>query len=411
MSAAHQPFDGSAADLNSWQSLVRDQRYRLFAAGERRAAIAECLPPARTGNGARGAEPARGFDARYGLFAESANRMVLLTQVCRVAETAAAGKGRNGSRGAARSAWKWEATRQVRPIGQLQSYIEQQAGSLTFFLTRSTETKEPHLGERRERIVDSAMRIGRSLGMDEENLEALRVAGVVHEMGKLAPPQEAGEKFFVSAQEASESGRRCEATGCENMGTVRLLEQAYCGEHFIETCYKRLDRCAERLGKRPETADEAERMRAFLCACVERATELTRNPFHQDALERARLLDILYTAGDLIRHMRRSPRRAESIRVRLLCETPGRGWEEELRTKLISRHGAMLECHHLVRTEDWLSVELVDTGRRARARMAWRGPLRGRAFPVALEFVDVDNFWERSWAEDAPGTKAIAAIA
>ena len=409
MAAAHQPVDGSVFDTNSWQNLVRDQRYRLFAAGERRAAIAESLPPeSRAGNAAARREIAGRFDAKYGLAVEGAKRMMVLTQVCRVADTAP-GNGRNGSDAARRRAWRWEVTRQVRPIAQLKTYIDEGAGSLVFFLTRSTEPQDPHPGGRRERIVDSAMRIGRSLGMDDENLEALRVAGVVHEMAKLSPPQEAGEKFFVTSQEFTESARGCEMPGCENAGRVKLLEQAYCGEHFIETCYKRLDECAERLGTRPQMAAESEQMRAFLCACVERATELTRNPFHQEALERARLLDILYTAGDLIRHMRRSPRRPESIAVRLLCETPGRAWEEDLRTKQISRHGAMLECVHLVRPEDWLTVQRLDTGRKARVRMAWRGPVSGRAFPVAVEFLDSENFWERSWGEDAPGSKASAA--
>jgi len=406
MAAAQQPTHGNFSDSNSWQSLVRDQRYRLFAAGERRAAIAECISGHARGRNVAG--PAASFDSKYGLAADGAKRMMLLTQVCRVAE-AAQGNGKHANGAVGQRAWRWEATRQLRPIAQLKSYIEEQAGTLVFFLTRSTEPKELYLTGQRERIVDSAMRIGKSLGLDEENLEALRVAGVVHEMSKLAPPREAGEKFFVSAQEAIDSGRPCAMADCGKTGTVRLLEQAYCGEHFISTCYQRLDKCAEGLGKRPQIAGETEQMRAFLCACVERATELTRNPFHQDALERARLLDILYTAGDLIRHMRRSPRRQEAIAVRLLCETPGRGWEEELRTKLISRHGAMLECHHLVKPEDWLSVERMDTGRRARARMAWRGPMTGQAFPVALEFTDADNFWEQSWAMDGPELKASTA--
>ena len=184
-----------------------------------------------------------------------------------------------------------------------------------------------------------------------------------------------------------------------------------CAEHFIVTCYERLDRCAERLGQRNAAAAESGEMRLFLAACIEQATALTRNPFQQEALERARLLDILYTASDLLRHMRRSPRRLESIQVRLMCETPGRAWKEEVRTKLISRHGAMLECEHLVRAEDWLSVERVDTGRKVRARMAWRGSMTGCHFPVALEFLDADNFWGISWAENPPGGTGAAAKA
>ena len=259
--------------------------------------------------------------------------------------------------------------------------------------------------------MDSAVRIGKSLGLKAENLEALRVAGLVHEMGKLAPERAEGETFFVTGDAASEGEQRCGYRDCERMPVARLEAGRFCAEHFIATCYERLDRCAERLGDRKSSARESEEMRAFFRACVEQATALTRNPFHQDALERARLLDILYTAGDLLRHMRRSARRPESIPVRLLCETPGRPWEEQLCTKLISRHGAMLECAHLVRPEDWLSLERVDTGRKVRARMAWRGPTTGGYFPVAVEFLDAENFWELSWAEGSPGQKANGASA
>ncbi len=409
MAGAPQPVDGSFSNPDSWQSLVRDQRYRLFAAGNRRAAIAECLPahaPGARGEIAR--LGAQSFDARYGLAADVAKRMVLLTQVCRVAETETR-KGAREQAGAERRVWRWEASRQVRPIAHLKSYIDEQSGSLVFFLTRSTAPREAHAPGRRERIVDSAMRIGRSLGMDKENLEALRLAGVVHEMGKLAAPLAGGEKFFVSAEEAGDTGRRCQFPGCENTGLVRLLDDAYCRDHFIATCYERLDGCADQLGRRTAAERETGEMQMFLRACIERASALTRDPFHQEALERARLLDIQCTASDLLRHMRRSPRRPESIQIRLSCDTPGRPWAEELRTKLISRHGAMLECEHLVRPEDWLSVERLDTGRRAHARMAWRGPMSGRHFAVAVEFVDAENFWEMNWGERAPGSANSAA--
>ena len=408
MAAPDQPLGAAFSHSESWQSLISDQRYRLFAAGNRRAAIAECLPvPLPAGRGERALAAARSFDERYGLAAGDPRRLVLLTQVCRVADAAARSSGPVAA-GTATTAWRWEATRQVRPFAHLKSYIDEQIGSLVFFLTRSTEGRESRATGRRERLVDSAVRIGRSLGMDEENLEALRVAGVVHEMSKLAPPRSAGEKYFAGAAGAREEPVRCQFSGCENTGKVALLNETFCGDHFIATCYQRLDRCAERLAQRGAAEAEVGEMQMFLRACIDQAARLTRNPFHQEALERARLLDILYTAGDLLRHLRRSPRRPVSIEVRLKCETPGRPWEEELRTQLISRHGAMLECEHLVRPEDWLTLERLDTGRKARARMAWRGAMKGRLFPVAVEFVDVENFWEMSWG-DRPSGSAHAA--
>jgi hypothetical protein len=409
MAATHPVLGSNSSDDDGWQTLVRDQRYRLFAAGNRRAAIAECLPPhVQVANPESETPSLRSFDARYGLRNGAQKPMMLFTQVSHVSE-ATPGSPANALGTAARQLGRWEVIRRVQPVWELKSYIDQQAGSLVFFLTRSTQGRDARAVGGRERLVDSAVRIGKSLGLEAENLEALRVAGLVHELGKLAPQRAEGGTFFVTGDEASEGERRCGFSECERTPVARLAAGQFCAEHFIATCYERLDKCAERLGQRKNSETETEEMRAFLRACVEQATALTRNPFHQDSLERARLLDILYTAGDLLRHIRRSPRRPDSIAVRLSCETPGRPWEEQLRTKLISRHGAMLECSHLVRPEDWLFVERVDTGRRVRARMAWRGPTTGGHFPVALEFLDADNFWELSWAEHPSSSSGPAA--
>jgi len=404
MAASTQPFDGSRPEQETWQSLVGDQRYRLFAAGHRRAAIAECLPAYSRLISLESLPPVpTSFDARYGLRLETQKRMVLLTEVSRVAGEPA--------RGAAGAQWRWEATHRVQPISQLKAYIDEQTGSCVFFLTRSTQPIGGAAGKTRERLVDSAVRIGKSLGLDAKNLEALRVAGVVHEMGKMSPGKAAGQKFYVSADSDHEDAAPCGIADCGHPAMARLGDEPYCTEHFIATCYEQLDRCAERLSRRPVSQQESETMWNFLHACIEQAGLLTRDPFHQESLERARLLDIQYTARELGRHMRRSPRLLEAIPVRLLCETPGRPWEENLRTKLISQHGAMLECEHIVRPEDWLFVERVDTGSRARARLAWRGSVVGGRLPVALEFVDVENFWDVTWTGRSSASTAKGASA
>jgi len=409
MAAATQPLESDHSDQQSWQTLVGDQRYRLFAAGNYRAAIAESWQAhSRLVNLENLPPGPRSFDARYGLRPEAHKRMVLLTEVSRVpgesprnaAVRVGAAQGRQ---------WRWEATHRVQPISQLKSYIDEQSGSCVFFLTRSTQSIGGPATKTRERLVDSAVRIGRSLGLDAKNLEALRVAGMVHELGKISPGHAAGQKIYVTADEDRDDGERCRHAECANPATARLLAEPFCTAHFITTSYERLDWCADRLSNRPGSEEESETLWSFLHACIEQAERLTRNPFHQESLERARLLDILYTATELSRHMRRSPRRPEAIPVRLLCETPGRPWEENLRTKLISQHGAMLECEHIVRPEDWLFVERVDTGSRARARVAWRGSAAGGRLPVALEFVDVDNFWGLSWTGRAPGSPGPAA--
>lgn len=387
MAARTTPIDPEFPDRGDWHELVQDHRYRLFASGYRRAAIAECLAPQSetAAPGDRRPVPPS-FDGRYGLRADAQKRLVLLTQVSRVANASAE-----------RRPWRWVASHSVQPVARLKSYIDEQAGTLVFFLTRSSGNGDSSAAARRERLEESALRIGRSLGLAEDNLEALRVAGLVHEIGRTSPLQAASGKFSVMGGGDTQGGESCRFPGCGAALTARLEEEPYCVQHFISTCYARLDKCCEQLGGRRSSERIPEDMRAFLQACIEEATTLTRDPFHQNALERARLLDILYTASDLSGRMRRGPRRSESIAVRLLCQTRGRPWEEVIHTKKVSQYGAMLECQHLVKPEDWLSIERVDTGRRVRARLAWRGPAPGGQFSVGLEFLDADNFWGLSW--------------
>lgn len=415
MAANSLPQDPQPSSGGTWQTLVSDQRYRLFAAGSKRAAIAECLPAhfaVRKATNTGG--PGNSFDARYGLqpagpvdaagpSADSAKddeneRLVLLTQVSRSFEPTPF-RLPCGNGGRPRHPWRWKASHSVQPVSELQSYIDEQSGDLVFFLTRAKGAKRANGMQHRERLEDSAVRIGKCLGLDDDNLEALRVASLVHEISKGTSPITALGKIAPDAEAENGAGEACKAADCHLAGAVVLRSEQYCREHFIQACYERLDAYREALIQRRPSEERSHEMREFLRECLEQAADMTRNPFSQDALERARLLDILHTAADLSRRMRRSVRCAKAFDVRVRCATPGRRWEEQIRTLQVSQHGARLECTHLVRPGDWLQVERMDTGVRTRARMAWRGPAKGGHFTLGLEFLDFENFWTLSWTD------------
>jgi hypothetical protein len=396
MSASRQPFDSDSPNANNWLALVRDQGYRLFAAGNGRAVIIERLP-AELGHSEPlpPPQPLRGFDVRYGLKPDARKlqgRFVLLTEVSRASQISrlrVAGKDMTRN---PRSA-PWNAVRSIQSVSRLESYMAKEAGKLLFFLVRSPKSGPSFAGSASDRPDASAVQIGRSLGLSEADLDALRIAGLAR--------QSESDVSTIPAGEGNEAPR-CKCPGCVDSPAAILEGQHYCKEHFMSACYLRLDDCADQLIQRPVSFDLADQMRSFLSACIEQANALTRAPFSQDSLERARLLDIRYTALELRARLRRSPRIADSRAVRLLCETPGHPWQEEQHTSLISRFGAMLECKNLVRPEDWLLVERLDTGSRARARMAWRTTGKSGLFCVGLEFIDSDNFWGLTWADPAP---------
>jgi len=396
MAAAHQPVDADFSSGGNWLSLVRDQGYRLFAAGNGRAVIVERLPHQPGTANQRHEHPGpRSFDARYGLNQDSQNlqkNFVLLTEVSRSSEAQRPRAALTGAPRGLRSS-PWNAVRSIQPVNRLESYVSKEAGNLLFFLVRGAKTRTSLAPSGLERLDASAVHIAKTLGLSERDLDALRVAGLARES--------TGETPSIDSGEGNEPAC-CKFPECGSAPAASLEGQSYCKEHFISTSYERLDSCSDQLSRRPVAYELSDRLRSFLTACIHQANALTRAPFNQDPLERARLLDIRYTAMDLCSRLRRSPRLADSRPVRLLCETPGHPWQEVQCTSLISRFGAMLECNNLVRPDDWLWVERLDTGTRVRARLAWRETGKSGSFSVGLEFLDSENFWGLTWPDPAP---------
>jgi putative two-component system response regulator len=64
----------------------------------------------------------------------------------------------------------------------------ERAESVLFTLARSIEGKDPYTHGHCERLSDYSARLGQHLGLTEDEITALRRAGVVHDVGKIAVP-------------------------------------------------------------------------------------------------------------------------------------------------------------------------------------------------------------------------------
>ena len=142
----------------------------------------------------------------------------------------------------------------------------------------------------------------------------------------------------------------------------------------------------------------AEAMRRFIHECSRQADELEHTATDLDNLDRAKLLHIILTASELGRFLRRSPRKAASIPVRLSCEKLGGAWAEDSKTVLLSRYGASVQCTHPAKLGESLQVIRFDTGQKAEARVAWQRPWENESVRIGVEFVNCDNFWGLDWA-------------
>src|SRR5450755_4024266 len=64
----------------------------------------------------------------------------------------------------------------------------ERAESVLFSLARSIEGKDPYTHGHCERLAEYSARLGEHIGLNEDEITALRRAGVVHDIGKVAVP-------------------------------------------------------------------------------------------------------------------------------------------------------------------------------------------------------------------------------
>ncbi len=189
----------------------------------------------------------------------------------------------------------------------------------------------------------------------------------------------------------------CSVGGCDKAKAASLEGAALCQEHFISVCYERLDHydgLRKGNGLRPADAESARR---FINECSRTADEMEHDARELDNLEKAKLVHIILTASELGRHLRRSPRKAAAIAVRLSSDKLGGAWEENTETVLLSQYGASVRCKHPAKPGETLEIIRSDTGEKAQARVAWQRPAGIDEVRIGVEFVACENFWGLDW--------------
>ena len=189
----------------------------------------------------------------------------------------------------------------------------------------------------------------------------------------------------------------CKIEQCGQEVAASLDGEAFCRQHFISTCYTRLDQFDEiRKGPGLSVAN-TEAVRRFIHECTRAADQMEHTAVDLDNLDRAKLLHIILSASELGTHLRRSPRKAAAIPVRLTSERLGSAWEEDTETLQVSRYGALMSCKHPAKAGETLNVIRADTGQKVMARVAWQRPLDNNGVRMGVEFVSCDNFWGLDW--------------
>jgi hypothetical protein len=190
---------------------------------------------------------------------------------------------------------------------------------------------------------------------------------------------------------------RCHVDQCASSPIDNLNHRPFCQEHFILTCQEQLEIYKQRLEGQEWSKMSFEILEQFIYECMRGADRIEHGNKGLDDFQRAQLLAIILLAAELGHHLRRSPRNALTIPLRLISEKPQDSWEEDTETIVVSRCGALVRSHHTLNIDQYLRVLRSDKGQHAQARVAWC-PREGDARPlVAIEFLDQDNFWGMDW--------------
>jgi len=83
---------------------------------------------------------------------------------------------------------RWEALTRIQSLLQVRSYIDEQAEAVVLSLARTIEARDHYTRGHCERLATSAVQLGLKVGLSNEKVDALRVAGIVHDVGKVAVP-------------------------------------------------------------------------------------------------------------------------------------------------------------------------------------------------------------------------------
>ena len=185
--------DANPRSSADWKALLSDQGYDVIAAWDGETALTLCtsLRPDLVLLYAL-LPDMQGLEVCRRLKADPRNRLTPIILHAAAGDVSDAGSafsaGADDFWGHAPS--PWEALSRVQSLIQIKTYIDEQAESVIFSLAQSIEARDPFDGSHCARVSNNAVRFGKSLGLNQDDLDALRIGGLVHDIGKIGIPDD-----------------------------------------------------------------------------------------------------------------------------------------------------------------------------------------------------------------------------
>ena len=183
--------DVASAERENWKAFLENQRYDVFTAENPDSARQWCLQLQPDLVLLHDHLPqVRGSELCRRLKQDPLNH---LTPVVLISSTPTAIELERSREAGAADFWGMpssfgEGLDRVQSLLRLKSYIDEQAKSVVLSLARSIEAKHCLTDGHSDRLAEYSLQLGESLGLNEEDLEELRLGCLLHDIGKLSVP-------------------------------------------------------------------------------------------------------------------------------------------------------------------------------------------------------------------------------
>jgi putative two-component system response regulator len=187
MSATVLVVDADPSNPANWEALLSEHGYDVIAARTGAAALALCSdlqPDLVLLNDLL--PDTQGLEVCRRLKADLRHRLTPVVLVSMTDDASFASRAMEAGAGDfwGHIATPWEALCRVQTLLEQKSYLEEHAESIVYCLAQSIEARIPFNVGHGARVSNNAVRFGKSLGLSPGDLDTLRVAGLIHDVGK-----------------------------------------------------------------------------------------------------------------------------------------------------------------------------------------------------------------------------------
>lgn len=183
--------DPDSANRADWEALLINFGYKVHSVENGASALARCPEIQPDFVLIEGPLPdLAGFEVARQL---KSNPLTQFTPIVLILPGSRAMQPRQGVASGVDDFWtrpssRWEALNRIQALLHLRMYIDQQAESVAFTLARSIDAKDASSAGHSDRVREYGAQLAASIRLSEDEMNALKLASLLHDVGKVVVP-------------------------------------------------------------------------------------------------------------------------------------------------------------------------------------------------------------------------------